>query len=68
VSTVKRGHYVPQAYLRNFVSEDGQLWVFDKPNQKSYPTNTRNAAVEARFYDVEKSVSDVMEQAIRDEA
>ena len=43
-------HFVPQFYLRRF-SCDGQIFVFDKFNQRSYKTNIRNIASEKGFYD-----------------
>jgi len=48
---VKRQHYVPQFYLREF-AEDGQLvWVFDKSEEKAFKANIRDVASEWYFYD-----------------
>lgn len=43
----KRHHYVPQFYLRNF---GNGFYCMDKTNQKVFPTNPQDVAVEAGFY------------------
>lgn len=45
-------HYVPQFLLRQFSNAKGRLHVFDKWNQRSFESNTRNVASERGFYDV----------------
>jgi hypothetical protein len=47
----KHQHYVPQFYLKEFASEDGQIWVYDKLTDKSFRTTVRNVAGERYFYD-----------------
>ena len=47
----KHQHYVPQFYLREFASEDEQIWVYDKVADKSFLTSVRNVAGERYFYD-----------------
>ena len=44
-------HYVPQFLLRNFANDKEQMYVFDKSNDKSFLSSTRNVAAEAWFYD-----------------
>tara|TARA_R110002049_G_scaffold133887_1_gene293269 strand:+ start:65 stop:979 length:915 start_codon:yes stop_codon:yes gene_type:complete len=45
-------HYVPQFLLRRFCNDDGRLHVFDKWNDRSFVSSTRNVASEKGFYDV----------------
>lgn len=47
----KKQHYVPQFLLRNFTNDYGQLAVFDKCTGRSFFTDTKGVAAEARFYD-----------------
>jgi hypothetical protein len=47
----KNQHYVPQFLLRGFTNEKGQVVVFDKAAEKTFPTSPRGVAAEARFYD-----------------
>jgi hypothetical protein len=52
MSIAKVQHYVPQFLLRNFCNGNGnQVWVYDKTQNRSFPTNTKNVAGEGRFYD-----------------
>jgi hypothetical protein len=45
-------HYVPQFLLRNFGNgKKDQVWVYDKIDGRSFPTNAKNVASESRFYD-----------------
>ena len=45
-------HYVPQFYLKKFDSGNDQIFVFDKFNNRVFPTNVRNVASEKGFYDL----------------
>jgi hypothetical protein len=51
----KNQHYVPQSYLENFSLDpnknEKQIFVFDKDNQKKFPTNIKNIPLERYFYD-----------------
>ena len=49
---VRRQHYVPQFYLRAFVSEDRQISAWDFDTVKGFTTSTANVAVESGYYDV----------------
>lgn len=50
-------HYVPQALLRGFLADEAreQLCVFDKQNQRAFPTTIRNIAAERDFYTLDGS-------------
>lgn len=56
MSTVKNQHYVPQSYLTRFTDKIGQIWVFDKPNRRSFGTDVKNVASGKRFYDFSEDV------------
>ena len=43
-------HYVPQFYLKRFIDNDGQLWVYDKDTDRIFSTAPRNVAAEHGFY------------------
>jgi hypothetical protein len=51
----KNQHYVPQSYLENFSLDpnknEKQIFVFDKDNQKKFPTNIKKIPLERYFYD-----------------
>lgn len=52
---VQNQHYVPVFYLRNFLSNENKIWVYDKAENKEYPTtNLSNIANERYFYDLEE--------------
>jgi len=50
---VRRQHYVPRMYLRNFVfdKEHERIWVFKKDNGTSFASSIMNIAQEQYFYD-----------------
>lgn len=58
---IKRQHYVPRFYLRNF-GED--LYYYDKTNDKIVQTNIENLALESNFYGLatqkEESVESIL--------
>ncbi len=65
MSKIKREHFVPEFYLRNFVSSDNQIWVFDKLTKTHFETNISNVANERGFYDFsEKQVANNEERQI----
>ena len=49
----KRQHFVPQFLLRNFTNESGKLWVYDKSEDRAFPSGTQNIACDGYFYDDE---------------
>ena len=50
--TTQRQHYVPQFLLRRFIGNDTkQLYVLDKLNNKTFPSNPRKVAVKGNYYD-----------------
>lgn len=70
----KTQHYVPQFILKQFVTTNDQVWVFDKRTGKKFKTNLKNVACEKGFYDfefsdhrltLEISLSEVDDQASR---
>lgn len=48
---VKSQHYVPRVYLQRFANTKDQVWVYDKEERRSFPSNIKNVAAESRFYD-----------------
>lgn len=50
---VKNQHYVPQAILRRFTGDEGQLYVYDKWERRKFSSPTRNVASENGFYDAQ---------------
>lgn len=45
-------HYVPKFLIRNFgMGKKNQVWVYDKTNSRSFPSNAKNVASENRFYE-----------------
>lgn len=52
-------HYVPQFYLRNFVNNEGVLYVFDIKRNVKYKSNPKNECRKKYFYDIETSVFDI---------
>lgn len=53
MSKVKRQHYVPQFYLKQWHNEksDEQIYVYNKELQKSYSANIEGTASSRYFYD-----------------
>ncbi|MFC1833648.1 DUF4238 domain-containing protein [Thermodesulfobacteriota bacterium] len=44
-------HYIPRHYLKGFAQHDGkQIWVYDKQDQRQFPTQVKSIANETRFY------------------
>lgn len=54
----KLHHYVPQFHLRRFANADGQIWVWNKQTDKSFPTSPNGIAAEKHFY----KMTDLAEQ------
>ena len=49
---VKKQHFVPCCYLKNFCAHKKQLFVFDKPLGKTYRSSVDDVANEVGFYDI----------------
>jgi hypothetical protein len=69
MTVTRRHHYVPQCYLKAFAvprKKTFQTTVFDARERKTYPTNTKNVAVELDFnrMDIEGHTPDVLEKAL----
>lgn len=56
MSRVKRQHFVPCFYLRNFTSKEGgsRIHVYDKPQRKSFQASISKVASRRYFYDLEE--------------
>ena len=54
--SVKKGHFVPQFYLKGFASTHERLHTFNKFTKKSYISNVRDTASEFRFYDIHPDI------------
>ncbi|WDL99794.1 DUF4238 domain-containing protein [Alicyclobacillus sp. ALC3] len=48
---VKRQHYVPEMYLRNFADHREYIWAFNKETRSVFNTPIKNVAQERYFYD-----------------
>jgi hypothetical protein len=60
MSVPKLQHYVPQFLLREFArGKSSHIHVFDKRTGRVFVTNTKNAAAENRFYDLDDGRSTV---------
>ncbi|EAU54904.1 DUF4238 domain-containing protein [Mariprofundus ferrooxydans] len=52
-STPKKQHFVPQFILRNFTSgKKEQVWVFDKHEDRSFPSSVLKAACSNGYYNI----------------
>lgn len=60
MSKVKREHYVPQFYLKNFSHNEKNLWVYDKVLNKSFPSNIHGIASKRYFYDFPEEVNQAL--------
>ncbi|MEQ6856000.1 DUF4238 domain-containing protein [Lysinibacillus capsici] len=61
---VKNQHYVPQSYLKYFADSKEKIFVFDKVNEKIFPSNVRNIASERFFYDFPESLVDSLNESL----
>jgi hypothetical protein len=46
----KQHHYVPETYLDNFCNSNGRLWVYDKWENRSFPSQPRSILKENFYY------------------
>src|SRR4030043_2483936 len=53
---VKNQHFVPRFYLSNFAQKN-KIFVFDKINNKVFPTNIEKIACKHFFYDIPKIIA-----------
>jgi len=49
-NNTKKQHFVPQFILKNFVTENNSIWIFDKKSGKSFSSAIRDSASEKYFY------------------
>lgn len=64
MSRAKRHHHTPQAYLRQFADDDGNLVVYDRIRVETRSDNIKNIAVKNNLYtvyDANGEPSDVIE-------
>lgn len=54
MSPVKKQHFVPKHYLRNFTRDGDQIFAFDKLAKTRFQTSISNVANEQYFYDFPK--------------
>jgi hypothetical protein len=64
----RKHHFVPQFYLRGFTGDNDQLFVVDRPSEKTFRTSPKNVAAERDFnrVDVEGLAPDAIEKALAD--
>src|ERR1044071_9586606 len=65
----ERNHYLPQFYLKAFVSghESKVFWVYDKNKKVFRPQTPINTGVQRNFYNLENpdgSIDDTLERAV----
>jgi hypothetical protein len=62
----RKHHYVPQFYLRGFVGEKDQLFVIDRPSERTFRTPPKNVAAERDFnrVEIEGMDPDAVEKAL----
>jgi len=46
----KQHHYIPETYLENFCDQDGALWVYDKWDDRSFPSRPASVLKEHFYY------------------
>ena len=47
----KKQHYLPQFYLKNFASDNGKIWTYDRYKGKIYACSPRDIACEKYLYE-----------------
>jgi Protein of unknown function (DUF4238) len=50
MSDPKQHHYIPETYLENFCSEDRTLWLYDKWENRSFPSSPKKALKQHFYY------------------
>jgi hypothetical protein len=64
MSKVKKQHYVPQFYLKNFTSGQDKIYVFDKLQKKSFASKIHDVACQQYFYDFpQETINDYQEES-----
>lgn len=61
---VKKQHYVPRAYLKNFCTNGEQLYVLDKSQRKYFKANIKDIACGNYFYDIDAKDSQSFEKSL----
>ncbi len=55
MSKVKKQHFVPRFYLKNFVNQNGKIFAFDITKGNSFGTSIENIAHRKFFYDFDST-------------
>jgi len=50
MSAPKQHHYIPETYLENFCGEDGTLWLYDKWERRSFPSQPNSVLKQHMYY------------------
>jgi hypothetical protein len=69
MAKVKKQHYVPQFYLKNFAKQiNGEYFVncFDKSNFKEFKVNISDIACEKYFYEISDIADNAFEKVLSD--
>lgn len=53
MADTKKEHYVPRCYLKNFLAEDGRIFVYDKKQMQQRKQKIFEVAMENYFYDID---------------
>ena len=61
---VKKQHYVPRCYLKNFCTNGEQIHVFDKSQRKYFKANIKDIACGNYFYDIDVDDSQSFETSL----
>ena len=61
---VKKQHYVPRCYLKNFCTNGEQIYVFDKSQRKYFKGNIKDIACGNYFYDIDADDSQAFETSL----
>lgn len=56
-SEAKKQHYVPQVYLSRFAENGERIYVFDKMQNRVFPSRVMDVAQERYFYDVPEELA-----------
>lgn len=67
MTKTKKQHFVPQFYLNKFTDTQGNIHVFDKPQKKTFVSNTRDIANESYFFDTDDDALAAMIKVIEDQ-
>ena len=58
----RKQHYIPQCYLRNFSSNNKNIFIYDKEERKSFRNTVENIAYIDYFYELPKKFIESIEE------